>query len=82
MKILEDMNIKTNNLEIYEEAFTHTSYPNEHGCISYERLEYLRDAILEFIMSDYLYRNTTYPEGDMTKIRAHYVCENAFMNTL
>ena len=77
MKILEDMNIKTNNLELYEEAFTHTSYANEHGCVSYERLEYLGDAILEFVMSDYLYRNTTYSEGDMTKIRAHYVCENA-----
>lgn len=77
MDILTKMNIKTENLKLYEEAFTHTSYANEHGCTSYERLEYLGDAILEFVMSDYLYRNTEYPEGEMTKIRAHYVCENA-----
>ena len=77
MELLDQMKIKPNNMELYEEAFTHTSYANEHGCISYERLEYLGDAILEFIMSDYLYQNTDYPEGDMTKIRAHYVCENA-----
>lgn len=77
MEILKKLNVSINNMELYEEAFTHTSYANEHGCVSYERLEYLGDAILEFIMSDYLYRNTEYPEGDMTKIRAHYVCENA-----
>ena len=77
MDILTKMNIKTENLKLYEEAFTHTSYANEHGCTSYERLEYLGDAILEFVMSDYLYRNTEFPEGEMTKIRAHYVCENA-----
>lgn len=77
MELLEKMNIKPNNEGIYVEAFTHTSYANEHGCNSYERLEYLGDAILEFVMSDYLYKNTEYPEGEMTKIRAHYVCENA-----
>ena len=60
MELLDQMKIKPNNMELYEEAFTHTSYANEHGCISYERLEYLGDAILEFIMSDYLYRNTDY----------------------
>lgn len=77
MELLEQMNIRTNDEEIYKTALTHTSYANEHGCTSYERLEYLGDAILEFVMSDYLYQNTDYPEGDMTKIRAHYVCENA-----
>lgn len=77
MELLEKLGIKTNNMAIYEEALTHTSFANEHECVSYERLEYLGDAILEFIMSDYLFRNTNYPEGEMTKIRAHYVCENA-----
>lgn len=77
MKILDDLNIKTNNLDIYEKAFTHTSYSNEEKVESYERLEFLGDAILEFVMSDYLYKNTDYDEGTMTKVRAHYVCENA-----
>lgn len=77
MKILEQLQIKPNNMEIFETAFTHTSYANENSVISYERLEYLGDAILEFIVSDYLYQNTNYEEGMMTKIRSHYVCENA-----
>lgn len=77
MKILDDFNIKPNDIELYETAFTHTSYANEEKVESYERLEYLGDAVLELIMSDYLYNNTDYQEGMMTKLRAHYVCENA-----
>lgn len=77
MKILDELNIKTNNIEIYEEAFTHTSYANENKVKSYERLEYLGDAVLELVISEYLYNNTEEPEGVMTKLRAHYVCENA-----
>ncbi len=77
MKILDELNIKTDKKHLYETAFTHTSYANEHNEESYERLEYLGDAVLELIMSEYLYSNTNYPEGQMTKLRAHYVCENA-----
>lgn len=77
MKILDDFNIQTNNIKLYETAFTHTSYANEEKVESYERLEYLGDAVLELIMSDYLYNNTDYQEGMMTKLRSHYVCENA-----
>lgn len=77
MKILDKLGAIPNDINLFQTAFTHTSYANEHGVESYERLEYLGDAILEFIMSDYLYKSTDYKEGDMTKIRAHYVCENA-----
>lgn len=60
-------------------AFTHKSYTNEKMCKfreSYERYEYLGDAILEFLVSRYLFEE--YPEkseGDLTKIRASLVCE-------
>lgn len=77
MKILDDLNIKTKNIELYETAFTHTSFANEMKVTSYERLEYLGDAVLELIMSEYLYKNTNNEEGVMTKLRSHYVCENA-----
>ncbi len=77
MEILDKFNIKTNNEEMYQTALTHTSFANEHGKESYERLEYLGDAVLELVMSEYLYKNTTYEEGEMTKLRSHYVCENA-----
>lgn len=77
MKILDDLGVQPNNISLYEKAFTHTSYANENNTESYERLEFLGDAVLELVMSDYLYRNTEYEEGKMTKLRSHYVCENA-----
>ena len=60
-------------------ALTHSSYANEKklgkaGCN--ERLEFLGDAVLELISSDYLYaRFTQIPEGELTKKRASLVCE-------
>lgn len=77
MKLLNDLNIIPNNEELFIRAFSHTSYANEHNCESYERLEYLGDAVLELVISEYLYKNTEYPEGEMTKLRSGYVCENA-----
>lgn len=78
MKELYDkFNIILNHEKLYIEAFTHTSYANEHQTKSYERLEYLGDAVLELVMSEYLFKNTEEEEGKMTKLRAHYVCESA-----
>ena len=73
----EKFGIKPNDKSLYETAMTHTSYANEYGTESYERLEFLGDAVLELLMSDYLYRTRHVNEGDMTKLRAHYVCETA-----
>ncbi len=67
--------IKNKNLMI--EAFTHSSYANENHTKSYERLEFLGDAVLEVITSEYFYLNTDLKEGDMTKTRSSYVCEHA-----
>jgi ribonuclease III len=77
MELLKELGITPHNLELYQTALTHTSYANEQSKDSYERLEYLGDAVLELIMSEYLYSKTNFEEGLMTKIRAHYVCENA-----
>ena len=77
MKILDRLGIVPNKEKLYIEAFTHTSYSNEHQTKNYERLEYLGDAVLELLMSEYLYKNTEVQEGEMTKLRANYVCENA-----
>ena len=44
---------------------------------SYERLEFLGDKVLDFIVSEYLYKNMHELEGEMTKIRASHVCEDA-----
>ena len=77
MELLDKLGIKTNNEDLYLTALTHTSYANENNCESYERLEYLGDAVLEVVMSEYLYINTFDNEGVMTKNRARYVCEDA-----
>lgn len=78
MKLLDRFNIKTNNKDIYDTAFSHSSYCNENNIKEdYQRLEFLGDKVLDLIMSDYLYHTTSYEEGKMTKIRSMYVCENA-----
>ena len=77
MELLEKLNVPYKNEKLYETALTHTSYANENNVKSYERLEYLGDAVLELVISEYLYKNTEYEEGKMTKYRSHYVCENA-----
>ena len=66
------------NIELLKNALTHTSYAYEHNTKSNEKLEFLGDSILEFISSDYIYKN--YPklkEGEMTKVRATVVCESS-----
>ena len=78
MKLLKELNINPKDISLYETAFTHTSYSNEHSnCESYERLEFLGDAVLELIISDYLYNEKHLEEGTMTKMRSSYVCEEA-----
>ncbi len=77
-ELFNALNIKPNELKYYNTAFCHSSYVNENHLKSdYERLEFLGDAVLELVMSDYLYNNLNVKEGDMTKLRASYVCENA-----
>ena len=64
-------------LPILREALTHRTYAVEHG-LAYDnqRLEFLGDAVLEIIHTDYLYhRYPALPEGDLTKIRSALSCE-------
>lgn len=67
------------NKELLVTALTHTSFVNElkvNKTDSYERLEFLGDAILEYIVSEHLYLNKKdYEEGRLTKLRASLVCE-------
>ena len=77
-ELFKRLNINPKELKYYNTAFCHSSYVNENHLKSdYERLEFLGDAVLELVMSDYLYNNLNIKEGDMTKLRASYVCENA-----
>ena len=77
-KLFEKLNIVPKNMTLYTTAFSHSSYANEHKAKSdYERLEFLGDAVLDLVIADYLYNNKMEKEGEMTKVRASYVCENA-----
>ena len=77
MDIIKKYNLDLKN-DLYIRAFTHSSYSNEtKKNEDYERLEFLGDKILDFIVSEYLYINEHLSEGEMTRLRASYVCENA-----
>lgn len=78
MNFLDREIIKSINEDLLMEALTHSSYSNEHSKTkNYERLEFLGDAVLELITSEYFFENTSLKEGDMTKKRASFVCEQA-----
>ena len=69
------------NTELLKQALTHSSFANEqkiNKLKDYERLEFLGDAVLELVSSEFLFReNPQMPEGQLTKLRASMVCEPA-----
>ncbi len=72
----EKLGFEFNDIMLLVTALTHRSYVNEHQKTvkeHNERLEYLGDAVLELVTSDFLYRNYNYPEGVMTALRAALV---------
>ena len=75
--IFKKFGIIIRNEKLLEQALTHTSYANEHKTLSYERLEFLGDAVLEIVCTDYLFHNSDKSEGEMSRLRSLYVCENA-----
>ena len=60
-------------------ALSHSSFANEKHSPkdSNERLEFLGDSVLGFITAEYYYKNSTLPEGELTRLRAATVCEKA-----
>jgi len=66
------------NPQLLQTAFTHTSYANENNVASYERLEFLGDAIVDFLVGEYLFSKfCELDEGMMSRLRALLVCEGA-----
>lgn len=82
-KALKDFSAKLGvsfaDLKLLHRALTHTSYANEvkkDHIMHNERLEFLGDAVLELVISTYLYKHfPELPEGELTKARAALVCE-------
>ena len=65
--------------KLLRQALTHSSFANEKHLRKHsdnERLEFLGDAVLEIVTSDFLYHeHTDVPEGELTRVRASIVCE-------
>lgn len=78
-KLEQGLGYTFRNKALLENALTHSSYANENRerhLPDNERLEFLGDSILGFVVADYLYRNyPDKPEGELTRIRADLVCE-------
>ncbi len=81
MDLFEKFGIETDNKHLYEIAFTHASYSSYNNLnYTYERLEFLGDSVLGVIVSEYLYKKyPNYEEGELTKIRSNFVCQNALI---
>ncbi|PIY96656.1 MAG: ribonuclease III [Candidatus Kerfeldbacteria bacterium CG_4_10_14_0_8_um_filter_42_10] len=75
-KLEEKLDIKFSNIELLRQALVHRSYLNEHPRFPLghnERLEFLGDAVLELVVTEYLYKNYPRPEGELTNWRASLV---------
>ncbi|WP_246637672.1 ribonuclease III [Crassaminicella profunda] len=83
-ELTEKLGYTFKNVDLLNEALTHSSYANENKKrnIKYnERLEFLGDSVLSIVISDYLYNHLeTLQEGELTKIRASIVCEGSLAN--
>jgi ribonuclease-3 len=79
MQILNQFSIKPINIHLYELAFLHESYSNENDLSEcYERLEFLGDAVLDLLVSEFLYNmDSKLTEGQLTRMRSNYVCKKA-----
>ena len=79
LELQEKIGYEFKQEKLLRQALTHSSFANEKHLRKHsdnERLEFLGDAVLEIVSSDFLYK--TYPdksEGDLTKLRASLVCE-------
>lgn len=80
-KLEEKIGYTYQNKELLLQALTHSSFSNEqkiNKSKDYERLEFLGDAVLELVSSDFLFHNNPdMPEGKLTRMRASMVCEPA-----
>ncbi|MBI4947957.1 ribonuclease III [Candidatus Berkelbacteria bacterium] len=72
----EKIGVKFNNQDLLKQVFIHRSYINESGKTPLEhneRLEFLGDAVLELVVTEYLYNNFSNPEGELTNWRSSIV---------
>ncbi|SMS14442.1 ribonuclease III [Levilactobacillus zymae] len=81
-ELADNFDIHIQNQALLDEAFTQASYVNEHpnqGLKFYERIEFLGDAVMQLVVSNYIFRRyPQMPQGRLTRLRAAMVNENSF----
>ena len=83
LTLQKQLGVLFKNEKLLFQAFTHSSYVNEHRKMRYqdnERLEFLGDAVLELTVSQFLFEQyANMSEGELTKLRANIVCESSLV---
>lgn len=78
LNFLESIHIQFKDIEIYSQAFTHSSFCVKQEIKNNQRLEFLGDSVLSLCISEYIYDNfPEMPEGKLTKIRSFIVSEKS-----
>jgi ribonuclease-3 len=77
--LLKKLNLLYKDESLYVQALTHASFAYENQTDNNEKLEFLGDAVIELLTSDYLYQKDLADEGELTKRRAQAVCEEALV---
>lgn len=77
-EIEEKIGYKFRDKKLLEEAFTHSTYANEYGGKDNERMEYLGDAVLQLVVTEWQYaKHKRASEGELTRERQKLVCEDS-----
>lgn len=74
-KIEKILKYRFKNKSLLELALTHSSYANMAGTISNERIEFLGDTVLNLVISERIYADKDFPEGQLSKLRSRIVSE-------
>lgn len=81
VRLEKDLGYEFKDPELLNQIFIHSSYVNENKWIKEdnERLEFLGDSVINFVVTDFLYSKLNKnQEGDLTKLRASIICESSF----
>lgn len=76
-EIEERIGYQFTNKQLLKQAFTHSTYANTYGGEDNERMEYLGDAVLQMVVTEWQYEQPAKSEGVMTRERQKLVCEEA-----
>ena len=71
---------KYSDLSYLQTALTHVSYAKEYGVESYEKLEFLGDTVLQFAITNYIFKEKSINEGQLSKLRASLVSTQNLSN--